>query len=222
MRYTLDGYAGCVKLLGIWNCGFVPHDDIARLPQVFAIMSIVVAFRAFFAALFNSQKAKAIEIVLNGKSDAVGERLPSPAATAETAKPPAAPVAVIKPVRSDAITLLATLQREARLIDLIQEPLDQYSDAQVGAAARPCLTQCRATIARIFELRPLLTQSEGQSVEVPQSASPLRYQWVGEAATGKRSGTLVHAGWEASRCEIAKWTGSVEDENVIAPAQIEP
>lgn len=188
-------------------------------------MSIVVAFRAFFVALFNSQKAKAIQAILDGQSAAVTDRLPPSTAQATPARPiaaPATPATAVKPLRSEAVTLLATLQREARLIDLIQEPLDQYSDAQVGAAARPCLAQCRSTIARMFELHPLVAQSEGQSIEVPQSASPLRYQWVGDAATGKRSGTLVHAGWQASRCEIAHWTGSADDANVIAPAQVEP
>jgi hypothetical protein len=212
--------------LGVLNCGRAPQTDFARLPQVAAIMSIAVAFRAFFAALFNSQKAKLIQAVLdNDAGVTVVDQLPPPPTKSEPAKSVAAPAttpALVKPIRSDAVTLLATLQREARLIDLIQEPLDQYSDAQVGAAARPCLSQCRATIARIFDLRPLLMQSEGQSVDVPESASPLRYQWVGDAAAGKRSGTLVHAGWQANRCELAQWTGSAEDANVIAPSQIEP
>ncbi|HBJ33734.1 MAG TPA: DUF2760 domain-containing protein [Planctomycetaceae bacterium] len=186
-------------------------------------MSIVVAFRAFFAALFNSQKSKAIQALLDGAGAAAAvPQIPAPVAKSEPEKPLSAPAAVAKPIRNDAVTLLATLQREARLIDLVQEPLDQYSDAQVGAAARPCLSQCRATIARIFDVRPLVPQSEGQSVEVPESASPLRYQWVGDAAAGKRSGNLVHAGWQATRCEIAQWTGSADDASVIAPAQIEP
>jgi len=185
-------------------------------------MSIVVAFRAFFVALFNSQKAKAIQAILDGQSAAVPDRLSPSTAQATPARPIATPAIAVKPLRSEAVTLLATLQREARLIDLIQEPLDQYSDAQVGAAARPCLAQCRSTLARMFELHPLVAQSEGQSIEVPESASPLRYQWVGDTVAGKRSGTLVHAGWQASRCEIAQWTGSADDANVIAPAQVEP
>lgn len=184
-------------------------------------MSIVVAFRAFFAVLFNSQTARAIETVLDSDGAVVDQLAPG-SVQPEPAKTIAAPATVAKPIRNDAVTLLATLQREARLIDLIQEPLDQYSDAQVGAAARPCLSQCRATLSRIFELRPLLAQSEGQSVDVPESPSPLRFQWVGDAGAGKPSGTLVHAGWQASRCELAQWTGSAEDANVIAAAQIEP
>jgi hypothetical protein len=188
-------------------------------------MSVAVAFRSFFAALFNNDRAEAIRHVLDG--DVVAERLeqPKPAAEPAMAKTAvgktAAATTAAKPTRSDALTLLATLQREARLVDLVQEPLDQYSDAQVGAAARPCLMQCRSTLKRMFDLRPLVESQEGQTVDVPQGASPLRYQWVGEGATNRGSGQLVHPGWQATRCEIAQWTGEATDSRVVAPAQLE-
>ena len=35
--------------------------------------------------------------------------------------------------RHDALSLLAVLQREARLLDFLKEPVEGYSDAQVGA-----------------------------------------------------------------------------------------
>jgi len=192
-------------------------------------MSVAVAFRAFFTALFNSQKAEAIRDALdaNQHPDAdqteAAKRLTAsastaPATTSATPAPPTPP----KASRSDAVAILATLQREARLVDLIQEPLDHYSDAQVGAAARPCLTQCRSTLSRIFDLKPLLVEPEGQLLEIPTDASPLRYQWVGETGANLKTGKLVHPGWQARRCEIAQWTGTAEDANVIAPAQIEP
>ncbi len=188
-------------------------------------MSIAVAFRAFFAALFNHQKAQAIEAALACQETPAGlpapqptpQPVPSPAAAAEKTQPPQ-PAA---PSRSDAITLLAMLQREARFVDLVQEPLDQYSDDQVGAAARPCLSACRSALARVFDLGPLLAEAEGETVPVPADASPLRYQWADGTTAGRSSATLVHPGWQAGRCEIAHWTGSDADANVIAPAQIE-
>lgn len=197
-------------------------------------MFLGVAFRAFFAALFNRQRAEAIQELLESPAaitDAAQQRsAPAASPDAAPASPPApsppiprpAAVAAAKPLRSDALTLLATLQRETRLVDLIQEPLDQYSDAQVGAAARPCLTQCRATLKRIFELRPLLDRPEGDTLQLPGESSPLRYQWVGEASGPRQSGTLVHPGWEASRCELAQWTGDAADAMIVAPAQLEP
>ncbi|TVP99840.1 MAG: DUF2760 domain-containing protein [Planctomycetaceae bacterium] len=187
-------------------------------------LSIAVAFRAFFAALFDARRSEVIRRALDAGdvTNDVGvpesARIPSSA----TPQPP-----TTTPPRSEALTLLAMLQREARLVDLIQESLDQYSDAQIGAAARPCLTQCRATLARAVDLRPVVDQAEGESAEIPNSASPLRFQWVGDPPSGStqgaasRTGRVVHPGWQAGRCELAQWTGPAEDRTVIAPAQVE-
>ncbi|MGC3970646.1 MAG: DUF2760 domain-containing protein [Pirellulales bacterium] len=92
---------------------------------------ISTAFRAFFRALGNADIAKQIDEVLGGGgSKPAVASLPPP--TAAPAKPAEAPK---KPARSDALTLLAALQREARLVDFLKEKLDGYSDAQIGAAA---------------------------------------------------------------------------------------
>lgn len=190
-------------------------------------LSIAVAFRAFFAALFDAQRSESIRLALEPTAritDGAAERHVPPGTAEKGATEPARPRSTTPPVaptRSEALTLLAMLQREARLVDLIQEPLEQYSDTQVGAAARPCLAQCRSTLARAFDLQPVVNQAEGTSVELPEVASPLRFQWVGDALPEQKRGRLVHPGWQAGRCELARWTGPVEDHRVIAPAQIE-
>ena len=69
------------------------------------------------------------------------------------------PVAAKKPpkaARSEAITLLATLQREARFVDFIKEPLDGYSDAQIGAAARDVHRDCGKVLDRLFAIQSLV------------------------------------------------------------------
>lgn len=181
-------------------------------------MALGTAFRAFFAALFNREIADQIRRVLDEAKGAPPALTDSQAATqaAKTKKSPPTPP---KPARSEAISLLATLQREARLVDLVQEKLDQFSDAQVGAAARPCLQQCAATLERLFGLKPVRDDAEGATVEVGEDASPARYQWIGEGTGG--SGKLVHHGWQATRVDLPEWTGKADDSRVIAPAQIE-
>jgi hypothetical protein len=69
-----------------------------------------------------------------------------PSAVAEPAKPQPKqdakkPAAAPRP-RSEALTLLATLQREARFVDFIKESLEGYSDAQIGAVARDVHRDC--------------------------------------------------------------------------------
>lgn len=177
-------------------------------------MAIGTAFRAFFAALFNSQKSALIQQALDGAPVI-------PALTPAAEKPLAAqPVVPVKPAshRSDAVSLLAALQREARLVDLIQENLSAYSDAQIGTAARPCLTQCASVLDRMLGLRPIVEAAEGESIEVPADATPVRYLWIGEGSG--ISGKLVHHGWQATRVELPKWTGDQSDEPVVAPVQV--
>jgi hypothetical protein len=180
-------------------------------------MNLGIAFRAFFAALGSREKAEQIDKVLGG---AVALEAPRKAAGEPPSKP-AEPPPEQKPAepRNPAVTLLATLQREARLVDLVREDLDQYSDAQVGAAARPCLQQTGAVLERVLGLQPLLDASEGDSVQVGEHPSPTRYQWLGESSAS--TGKLVHHGWQATRVELPTWTGDADDAGVIAAAQIQ-
>ncbi|QEG38618.1 DUF2760 domain-containing protein [Roseimaritima ulvae] len=170
-------------------------------------MSLGTAFRAFFGSLFNSEVSERVRAALDDE--------PSPAKIEATPPAPAPPK---PPVRSDAIALLATLQREARLVDLIQEKLDSFSDAQVGAAARSCLQQSAATLDRIVGLKPMVEGSEGQSITVPEDASAAAYQWIGEGSGNQ--GQLVHHGWHATRLDLPEWTGQDADARVVAPAQV--
>ena len=126
-------------------------------------MGFGIAIKAFCAALFDKQKAEQIERVLAGQPVSAGA-ISGP--EAERSRPQTQPPVPQSPLRDPAVTLLATLQREARLVDLIQEDLSQYSDAQVGAAARPCLQQCGGVLNRLFELQPLVVATEGETVDV--------------------------------------------------------
>jgi len=182
---------------------------------------IGLAFRLFFKALAGGKTADDLQAVLQGKpalSSPSAASLPGPVERpAPEPKPAPKPAA---PAQSEAITLLATLQREARLIDLVQEPLDQYPDAQVGAAARDVLRDTRKTLERICGIQPLLPETEGAQVDVPADASPMRWKISGASSASKR-GTIVHPGWQATRCQLPQWNGTAADAVVIAPAEVD-
>ncbi|MFN7627817.1 MAG: DUF2760 domain-containing protein, partial [Pirellula sp.] len=117
-------------------------------------MRILLAFRAFFAALFRADTAERIQNALTGNSGPANGAANGAATKKPTADPTASdgsnrpsPVLAQKDqarhdqarnslARNDAITLLAVLQRDARLLDLVHESLDDYSDEQIGGAAR--------------------------------------------------------------------------------------
>jgi hypothetical protein len=124
--------------------------------------------------------------------------------------------------RSEALTVVAVLQREGRLIDFLQEPIDAYSDSQVGAAAREVHRSCRHALERMFALTPIMRAAEGDSIYVEKGYDPGRIRLTGQVSGDPPySGVVAHPGWEATRCELPEWTGSPDAARVVAPAEVE-
>jgi hypothetical protein len=173
---------------------------------------IFLAFRVFFAVLFSKQAAQRVAPALTGE-EAPGIEAPKPKQPAPKPK---------KPARSEAVTLLAALQREARFLDFIQEPLEGYSDAQVGAAARDVHRDCGAVIQRMFALEPVLTDEEQSEIEVPAGFDSGKYRLTGNVAGEPPfKGRLMHPGWQAAKCDVPQWSGGDQSAKVIAPAEVE-
>jgi len=178
-------------------------------------MSLGVAFKAFFAALFNRQAAERLRAALQAEP-------PRPNLTAPKLEPAATPKAAARPsqpVRSEALTLLATLQREARWLDLVHESLDGFEDAQIGAAAREVLRDCRKSLDRMFAIMPQAEAEEGATCQLPPQPSPAKYRLVGKS-TGS-SGHIAHRGWQATRCEVPSWSGQASDALLLAPIEVD-
>lgn len=131
-------------------------------------------------------------------------------------------VAPVKLLRSDAVTLLAALQREGRLIDFLKEPIDSYSDTQVGAAVRDIHRDCGGMLERQFAIRPVLEQAEGSNVTIGADAKNGRIKLTGKIGEGHQaSGTLVHHGWQVTKSDVPVWTGDIAAAAVVAPAEVE-
>lgn len=181
---------------------------------------LVLAIRAFFQILFHAELAQQVARILT--DDSSSSATPPAAETATTAPvATAARPAVPRPSpRNDALTLLATLQREARFLDFMQESLAAYSDAQIGAAVRDVHRETAQVLERMFAFHPVVAEGEGAEVSV--SGDVERYQIVGNV-TGQPPfrGKLVHHGWEAERCELPIWSGTAAAARVVAPAEVE-
>jgi len=180
-------------------------------------MRIFQAFAAFFQVLFNREFAARLRQLSDVKA------LPAPAqAAAPKAKPAAAAPKPKPPARNDALTLLATLQREARFVDIVMEPLEGYTDAQVGAATRDVLRDCGQTLERLFAIRPVIDAEEGAAHETPAAVDATRYRLTGNVSgEPPYRGQLVHHGWQATHCELPKWSGKDEAAMIVAPIELE-
>lgn len=175
---------------------------------------LATAFKAFFSCLSSGDTAGRVAVALGGE---VLPNLNEERKTQQTTpKPTPAPKT---PLQSDAIALLAALQREARLVDLIQEPLASYSDAQIGAAARSVLGDSAKVLERMFQLQRISSAAEESTIDIPANYDPARWKISGPSADAK-SGTLVHAGWEAQQVNLPTYTGSAAAARVVAPAEI--
>jgi hypothetical protein len=178
---------------------------------------IFIAIRAFFLVLLSGEVAGRVDEALAGS----GPR--QPAKGQETPRvEPKKPSKPKPPTRSDAITLLATLQREARLIDFLQESLTEYSDAQIGAAVRDVHRDCATALERLFALKPVMEEDEGAEVEVPAGFDSGRYRLTGNVAGEPPfRGRLAHHGWQATKSDLPAWSGSAQAARIVAPVEVE-
>lgn len=175
-----------------------------------------LAFKTFFRVFGDADFAKAVDQLLRGKQPAAEAPAPPPP------PPPPKPAPPKKPVRSDAVSLLAALQREARLLDFLQESIAEYDDAQIGAAVRDIHRDAAAVIQRMFAPVAVVADAEGASVEIPAGHDPAQFRLTGNVAgQPPHRGTLQHHGWKATRSDLPQWTGGDEAATIIAPAEVE-
>jgi hypothetical protein len=167
--------------------------------------------RVFFRLLFDATLAERVRPLL------VGEPAAAPVAPTAAPKPSKRP-----PARNDALNLLAMLQREARLVDFVQEPIGDYTDAQIGAAVRDVHRDSAAVLKRVFALAPICPQTEGSTIELDDDFDAARYRLTGQVPDHPPfRGALAHHGWQATQCVLSEWTGAESGALVIAPAVVE-
>jgi hypothetical protein len=117
--------------------------------------------------------------------------------------------------------LFCLLQREGRLMDFFTEDLDQYEDAQIGAAVRGLHGDWRKTIDKQLSPAPVIDQPEGSEAIVRAGFDPQAVKLIGNVAGEPPfKGILRHRGWRARRLELPTLT-DVEDTGIIAPAEVE-
>lgn len=180
--------------------------------------SLSLAIRVFFKIVGNREFSNRLTELMAAPG--------RPALVAPTqsiqSRPPSDAPPVSKPARSDAINLLAVLQREARLIDFLQESLSDYSDEQIGGAVREVHRGCSAALARMFDIAPIAAEAEGAAAVAPAGFDAARYRLTGNLhGAPPYRGTVRHRGWEARRCQLPSWTGEPNAANVLAPIEIE-
>jgi hypothetical protein len=120
-----------------------------------------------------------------------------------------------------AVQLLALLQREGRLLDFLQEEIESYSDAQIGAAVRDIHRGCKKALAEHLPIEPVLRDQENATVRVDPGFDPSRIRLTGKVmGEPPYTGTLRHHGWRTAKVTLPLPTAAT-DPLVVAPAEVE-
>jgi Domain of unknown function (DUF2760) len=141
----------------------------------------------------------------------------------DSTQPMTAPVlkAVIADGNGAAVQLLAILQREGRLLDFLQEDVDAYPDAQIGAAVRDIHRGCKKALAEHMPLEPVLREKENAQVRVDPGFDPSRIRLVGNVVGEPPfTGALRHHGWRIAKVKLPSPPRGT-DPSVVAPAEVE-
>ncbi|MGR3219821.1 MAG: DUF2760 domain-containing protein [Candidatus Anammoxibacter sp.] len=120
------------------------------------------------------------------------------------------------------LQMLVIFQRQGRLVDFLQEDISQYDDAQVGAAVRNIHTDCKKALKDHVKLEPIFKDEEGQEVTVNEGFDNQAIQLSGNIKGDPPfHGILRHRGWRAAKVQLPKLTASGDNNNVIAPAEVD-
>jgi hypothetical protein len=175
---------------------------------------IPIAFGAFFSSLSDAAYAARVQALSLPPVPVAPMPAPAPA----VAPAPAAP----KEASADAaLQLLALLQREARLIDFVQEDLSSYSDADIGGPARLVQQGCAKVLREHFTLAPVRTEAEGSRITLSEGFDARAIQLTGNVVgQAPFKGVLSHRGWRATDTRLPKLAAH-HDASVLAQAEVE-
>jgi Domain of unknown function (DUF2760) len=155
----------------------------------------------------------------------VGVLIALVAAIAGAAAPVAAqeeePKAPAASPHASALRLLALLQQEGRLIDFLEESIESYTDAQVGAAVRAIHSGCRKALRERLHLERIRSEEDGATVEIGPGFDAAEIRLTGNVH-GKPPfrGTLQHGGWRAAEIKFPDPLAAA-DATILAPAEVE-
>ncbi|NBC00019.1 MAG: DUF2760 domain-containing protein [Bacteroidetes bacterium] len=143
---------------------------------------------------------------------------PAPEEAAEEAATPSTPE---KPSPIPAVQLLSLLQRKGRLIDFLQEDIQAYDDAQIGAAVRNVHSGCREVLDAHVSLAPVMETDENTSVTIDPGFDAHAIRLTGTVSGEPPfTGMLRHRGWRVEHIDLPQQMQEREA-LIVAPAEVE-
>jgi hypothetical protein len=120
------------------------------------------------------------------------------------------------------VRILAVLQRDGRLVDFLEEDIDAYADAQVGAAVRDIHRGCRKALHEYLAIEPVFAAAEDSPVRIPADFDPATVRLTGNVqGQPPYQGVLRHHGWKVKSVRLPALPAARDDASVLSPAEVE-
>ena len=184
--------------------------DFTAVPTVLDAAHLGLALLALlFLLLFIFKKA----------APPAGGTARAPADSGES--PPTRTPALKQSSPEAALQLLALLQQEARFVDFIQEDLGDYSDADIGAAARVVHEGGQRALNEYFSLTQVRDEEEETRITLDEGFNAAEVRLTGHVVgEAPFTGTLVHRGWRVTEVKLPRLAEG-HDAAIIAAAEVE-
>ena len=168
-----------------------------------------LALSAFWRILTNPAFAGAVAALRRGSADAPRTSPTPEIRRLQDAEPNAA------------LQLLGLLQQEGRFIDVLEEDVAAYSDAEIGAATRVVHEGCRKTLRQHFAIEAVRGEPEGTRVTLAEGFDSSAVRLTGNVVGRPPfTGRLTHRGWRVTETRLPK-VAAGHDLSVVAPAEVE-
>jgi Domain of unknown function (DUF2760) len=208
--------------------------DFTTLPEKFDVLHLVLAGVATIELVLLVILLSLIVIGLIRKDRRPAEPSAKPEKPVEAVIPKPAPIAAqpekksspqpatLREARPDAaLQLLGLLQQEARFIDFIEEDIQTFDDADIGAAARIVHEGCHKVLHNHFDFSPVRPESENSRVTIKAGFDPSTVRLTGNiVGQAPFNGTLVHRGWQVTDIRLPK-LAEHHNVKVVAAAEVE-
>ena len=123
--------------------------------------------------------------------------------------------------RAKTVQMISLLQRDGRLVDFLEENLQSYEDAQIGAAVRNIQKTCQESLNRYMKPTAIIDRNEGEEITIEAGFDPAAIKLTGNVSGEPPfKGILQHRGWRTEKIELPTLSGT-QDPGIIAPAEVE-
>jgi len=198
----------------------IVHIAFASL-AIFELILLVILLCMSVIGLLQKTSHAAVPAAVAPEPVAPKPVAEQPAVPTPARREPVKPITLRETTPDAALQLLGLLQQEARFVDFIEEDIQSFSDAEIGAAARIVHEGCHKVLHNHFQIEPVHKQPENSRVTVQAGFDPSSIRLSGNIV-GKPpfKGTLVHRGWKITDTRLPKLSEN-HNVSVVASAEVE-